>query len=158
MSGLKKCLSNVILADITEGFQFYLYSVNCEDANGDSMDSRHRRRFLFDLGFWNGMLKDMPEKEKNDLRRIVFFNGSFFFSGRPLAGLEPDKLPLTLPVDEKAEGDSIKIMQMVHYLAPKELQKGKPINDINADEVAFDKRCANCAKAFADIGSLLQHW
>jgi hypothetical protein len=102
------------------------------------------------------MQKDMPEKEKSDLKRIVFFSGSFFFSGRPIAGLEPDKLPLELHVDEKAEGDSIRIMQMVHYLAPLELKPeaagAKP------DEVAFDKRCSNCAKAFADVGSLLQHW
>jgi hypothetical protein len=156
MSGLKSCLSNIILADVTDGFQFYLYSVNCEDANGDAMDSRHRRKFLFDLGFWDGMQKDMPEKEKDDLKRIVFFSGSFFFSGRPIAGLEPDKLPLELHVDEKAEGDSIRIMQMVHYLAPLEL---KPkATGVKADEVAFDKRCSNCAKAFADVGSLLQHW
>jgi hypothetical protein len=120
------------------------------------MDSRHRRRFLFDEGFWNGLAGDMPEKEKNDLRRVVFFSGSFFFSGRPVRGLEPESLPLTLPVGEKAEGDSIRVMQMVHYLAPHEIRAGKAESKPN--EVSFDKRCSNCAKGFADVGSLLQHW
>jgi hypothetical protein len=120
------------------------------------MDSRYRRRFLFEHGFWDGFLKDMPTKEKEDLRRVVFFSGSFFFSARPIPGLESDKLPMPLPTTEKAEGDTIQIQQVVHYLAPTELCPEKQV--AGNSEVCFDKRCANCTKAFIDVGSLLQHW
>jgi hypothetical protein len=62
LSGMKSCISNIILANVSPSFQFYLYSVNCVDANGDSIDSRYRRKFLFDTGLWDGFLKTMPEK------------------------------------------------------------------------------------------------
>lgn len=156
LSGIKSCISNIILADVSPAFQFYLYSVHCVDANGDAIDSRYRRKFLFDTGLWDGLLKDMPEKEKNDLKRVVFFNGSFFVSARPIAGLEPQILPLQLPTNASAEGETIKVQQVVHYLAPKELTQARAATAEN--EVAFDKRCSNCAKAFPDVGSLLQHW
>jgi len=156
MSGLTSCLTNIVLADVTEGFQFYLYSVHVEDAHGIAIDSRHRRKFLFNVGLLDGFLKDMPQKAKEDLKRVLFFHGSFFFSGRPVPGLDPEKLPLELPVSEKAEGDKIKIMQMVHYTAPKEMKIGGPA--LKKHEVAFDLRCSDCTKAFADVGALLQHW
>jgi hypothetical protein len=157
MTGMTTALSNIILASVTPGFQFYLYSVNCQDSNGDVIDSRHRRKFLFDIGFWDGVVKDMPAKEKDDMKRVVFFNGSFCFSGRRIDELEPDKLPLRLPTGEKAEGDQITVMQMVHYLAPTELQQAPP-ESTKPEEISFDNRCSNCTKAFADVGSLLQHW
>ena len=156
LSGITSCVSNIILADVSQGFQFYLYSVNCVDANGDSIDSRYRRKFLFDTGLWNGLLKDMPEKEKDDLKRVVFFSGSFFMSARPIAGLEPQMLPLQLPTNTSAEGETIRVQQCIHYLAPEELTQAKSATGQN--ELAFDKRCSNCAKAFPDVGSLLQHW
>ena len=77
MSGMQSCLSNVMQVDVSENFQFFLYSVAVENDQGEQIESRHRRKFLFDLGLWNGLLKDMPEKEKDDLRRVVFFQGSF---------------------------------------------------------------------------------
>jgi hypothetical protein len=96
----------------------------------------------------------MPEREKADLRRCVFFSGSYFFSSRAIPGIEPGSLPMELPVD--GEGDTIRIVKFEHYTAPTELTI--PVDKINADEVGFDKRCADCTKAFADVGSLLQHW
>ena len=59
-------------------------------------------------------------KEKEDLKRVIFFNGSFFFSGRRIDAL--NNLPMKLPTTEKAEGDEMTVMQMIHYLAPNELQ------------------------------------
>jgi hypothetical protein len=156
LSGIKSCLSNIILANVNQGFQFYLYSVHCVDANGDMIDSRHRRKFLFDTGLWDGLLKDMPEKEKNDLKRVVVFSGSYFTTARPIAGLEPQILPLQLPTNASAEGDTIQVQQRIHYLAPKELTQAKAATGQN--ELAFDKRCSKCARAFPDVGSLLQHW
>ncbi len=156
LSGIKSVLCNIILANITEGFQFFLYSVDVKDAKGEAMESRFRRKFLFDRGFWDGFLKDMPEKEKEDLKRVVFFKGSFLFSGRPIPGLKPESLPIELPLDDKAEGDSIRIVKFAHYVAPTELTT--KIGNIKSGEVSFDNRCADCTKSFVDVGSLLQHW
>jgi len=162
MSGLRSCLSNVMQADVCDNFQFFLYSVTVENDRGEQIESRHRRKFLFDLGLWNGLLKDMPDKQKEDLRRVVFFQGSFFYAARKIHGLEPEKLPLNLPVSEDAEGDTIKVVQVFHYVTPIELKKkdssvSSPGNKVKDGELSFDRRCDDCAKSFADVGSLLQH-
>ena len=145
-------------ADVCENFQFFLYSVAVENDHGEQIESRHRRKFLFDLGLWNGLLKDMPEKEKEDLKRIVFFQGSFFYAARKVPGLEPDKLPLSLPLTEDAEGDTIKVMQVIHYVTPLELKQQTSVKKEETDEISFDKRCNDCTRAFGDTGALLQHW
>ena len=160
MSRMTSCLSNVMQADISENFQFFLYSVAVENDHGEQIESRHRRKFLFDLGLWNGVLKDLPDKEKDDLRRVVFFQGSFFYSARKIPGLEPQELPMTLPVTEDAEGDTIKVVQVFHYITPVELKTdikhgAKKLKD---GEISFDKRCNDCAKCFVDSGALFQHW
>lgn len=157
MSHMKSCLSNVMEADVCENFQFFLYSVAVENDHGEQIESRHRRKYLFDLGLWKGLLKEMPDKEKEDLKRVVFFQGSFFYSARKIPGLEPEKLTLTLPVSDEAEGDTIKVVQVFHYVTPLEL-KPKVNLESKTDEVSFDKRCNDCTKGFADVGALLQHW
>ena len=162
MSGMQSCLSNVMQVDVSENFQFFLYSVAVENDQGEQIESRHRRKFLFDLGLWNGLLKDMPEKEKDDLRRVVFFQGSFFYSARKIPGLEVENLPLDLPVSDEAEGDSIKVVQVFHYLTPTELTNGKCLptseNKLKPGEVSFDKRCNDCTKSFTNVEALVQHW
>mmetsp|Transcript_42001 Transcript_42001/g.46923 ORF Transcript_42001/g.46923 Transcript_42001/m.46923 type:complete len:590 (-) Transcript_42001:1218-2987(-) len=156
MSRMTSVLSNVMQVDVSENFQFFLYSVAVEDSNGVQVESRHRRKFLFDLGLWNGMLKEMPKKQKDDLRRIVFFQGSFFYSARKIPGLEAGKLPMNLPLSEEAEGDTIKVMQVIHYTTPQEL-KVKESTPTKDGEVSFDTRCDDCAKCLPDVGALLQH-
>jgi len=162
MSGIKSCLSNVMQADVCENFQFFLYSVAVENDHGEQIESRHRRKFLFDLGLWNGLLNDMPDKEKEDLRRVVFFQGSFFYSARKIPGLEPENLSMNLPVSEDAEGDTIKVVQVIHYVTPIELKTKENIASVSEEklkdvEVSFDKRCNDCTKGFVDVGGLLQH-
>jgi len=145
-------------ADVSENFQFFLYSVAVEDSNGDQIESRHRRKFLFDLGLWNGLLKEMPDKEKEDLRRVVFFQGSFFYSARRIPGLEAEKLSKDLPLTQEAEGDTIKVMQVFHHVTPVELKtKRGAATTAKKGEVSFDKRCSDCTKCFTDTGALLQH-
>ncbi|KAL3908021.1 MAG: hypothetical protein SGARI_003256, partial [Bacillariaceae sp.] len=127
MTDMTSVLSNVIMADVSEHFQFFMYSVQCQDEQGNPIDSRHRRKFLFDLGFWNGLLVDMDPKEKEDLRRVVFFQGSLFYCARRVPGLEAEKLAGTnsvlLPTPiEQTGGETIRVMQVVHYLKPLELQ------------------------------------
>ena len=163
MSRMKSCLSNVMEADVSDNFQFFMYSVAAVNDHDEQIESRHRRKFLFDLGLWNGLFKDLPDKEKEDLKRVVFFQGSFFYSARKMPGLEPDKLPLNLPLSEEAEGDCIKVVQVIHYEAPVELTPAKGSTAAGdkkpgAGDIAFDKRCNDCTRAFADTGALLQHW
>ena len=160
---MNSVLSNVIMADVSEHFQFFMYSVQCQDEQGNPIDSRHRRKFLFDLGFWNGLLADMDPKEVEDLRRVVFFQGSLFYCARRVPGLEAEKLAgnnsvlLPTPV-EQTGGETIRVMQVVHYLKPLELQFDESTTAVGKGEVSFDKRCADCTAAFKDTASLLQHW
>jgi hypothetical protein len=157
LSGIKSCVSNIIMSNISPAFEFYQYSIDFQDCNGRPIDSRHRKKFLFDHAFWDGYLKDMPPKEKEDLKRVVFFCGTFFFSARPIPGLEAGKLPLPLPADPLvAEGDTATIKHAFHYLAPKELQTVGPA--VADHELALENRCKDCTRCFGDYGSLLQHW
>jgi hypothetical protein len=160
MSDISSVLSNIVMADVSQNFQFFMYTVQTTDSEGNQIESRHRRKFLFDLGLWDGLLENMPANEKEDLQRIVFFQGSFFFSARRIPGLEPEKLPLVLPTPvEKAEGDGIQVMQFMHYVTPIELQfKDSARSPGKEEEMSFDKRCADCTLAFKDTGALLQHW
>jgi len=164
MSRMTSCLSNVMVADVCENFQFFLYSVAVVDDKGDQLESRHRRKFLFDLGLWNGLLKDMPAKEKEDLRRVVFFQGSFFYSARKIPRFEAENLPMSLPMTQDAEGDSINVVQVFHYVTPVELKTKESTSSASTStktkdgELSFDKRCNDCAKCFTDVGALLQHW
>jgi len=153
---MKSVLTNIVLADISEGFHFFLYTVDCHDAFGKQIESIHRRRFLFDEGIWNGVLKDMPKKEQDDLRRSIFFSGSYLFSARKIPGIDPASLPMQLPVGDLGEGDCIRLVKFEHYTAPLELKKAAQTIS-NAGEVKFDNRCANCTKAFPDMAGLLQH-
>lgn len=157
MTGLAAILTNIVPANVTEAFQFFFYSVDCRDAALVPIESRHRRRFLFNLGLWDGLLKDLPEKEKDDLRKVVFFSGAYFFSARQIPGVDPSKLPLELPLDDKAEGELIRLVKFEHYTAPKELTTAIDLSETE-DEVKVDQRCADCTRSFLDIGSLLQHW
>ena len=156
LSGINSVISNIIMAQVSPAFAFCQYSVDFQDSNGRPIDSRHRKKFLFDNAFWNGLLKDMPDKEKQDLQRVVFFCGTFFFSARPIPGLEPQTLPLLLPTSQEAEGDTATIKHSFHYLAPTELQTAGPA--VASHEVALENRCKDCTRAFGDYGSLLQHW
>ena len=45
MTNLKSTISNIILADVTENFQFYMYSVDCTDSKGNIIDSCSFRRW-----------------------------------------------------------------------------------------------------------------
>jgi len=92
----------------------------------------------------------MSKKEKADLERIIFFQGSFFYAARPVPGLE--KLPLTLL--ENFEGDSFTVQRSWHYSAPKELASPVPCGP---GELVLDNRCQDCVKAFPDVRGLLQH-
>eukprot|EP00980_Cylindrotheca_fusiformis_P011868 scaffold2818_cov59-Cylindrotheca_fusiformis.AAC.3 len=116
---LSSCTTNMVPAEATEGFQFFLYTVNIKESNGEQMESRHRRKELFDIGFWDNLLKGLPNAEKKDLRRAVYFSGSYFCSGRPIPGLEQEKLPVSLPLGKAGElGETVEIVQLLILGAP----------------------------------------
>ena len=60
----------------TPNFRFYQYGVEAVDRRRDLIDSFGRRAQLFDMGLWNGNYRDMSAKEKESLKRTVFFKGS----------------------------------------------------------------------------------
>lgn len=143
-------------AEVTEGFHFYEFSINAQDSSGEVIESRRRRAFLFNLGLWEGVLRDLPRQDKNHLRKVVFFNGSTFYSGRQIPGLEAANLPHEMDFGERgAEGDTMQIVGVRKLLAPVELQVER--NEENPNEIRFDNRTADGTRSFQDSQALLQH-
>jgi hypothetical protein len=99
----------------------------------------------------------MPTKEKDDLKRVVFFAGSLCFSARPIPGLETAKLPIDLAPDKNREGDTMTVVEVTRFTVPKELSKKQSIASVQGSELSFDLRCSNCVRAFRDTQSLLEH-
>lgn len=96
----------------------------------------------------------MSNKAKADLERVVFFSGSFFYSARPIPGLEFAKLPMEILGGETTDGDTFAIQRVFHYKAPQVLTT--PVT-LGKNEIVCDKRCQDCVKAFPDVRGLLQH-
>ena len=109
------------------------------------------------------MLKEEPQTKKNDLRRIVFFAGSFFFSARPIPGLEKNKLPVHLVREDETEGDIMACVAVTHFDAPSSLlsnqghQQQQTVEQ-HLGQLSFDQYCCgSCSKSFPDADSMLQH-
>jgi hypothetical protein len=86
--------------------------------------------------------------------RVVFFSGSFFFSARPIPGLEADTLPKHILDGSGSDGDSFTVHKVWHYTTPKVLLE--PVV-APAGTMTVDHRCNDCTKAFPDIRGILQH-
>jgi hypothetical protein len=140
---------------VTPNFRFYQYGIEAVDKRGDLIDSFGRRAQLFDLGLWADRYKDMPAKEKESLKRVVFFKGSFFYSSRPLLGLEQKDLPTTLVDGTKSEGDVLRIVNVQCFTLPTEMQSGAAAT--KGEMTAMDRRCSHCTRAFADFYALISH-
>jgi hypothetical protein len=67
LSNVNSLLSNIVLADISPNFSFYMYSIEVKNRAGVAIDSVTRRGALFNEAVWKNLLKDMPKKEKEDL-------------------------------------------------------------------------------------------
>ena len=138
-------------------FGFYQYAIDAKDNEEKKIDSRGRRMELFQHGVWNSLLIDMPTKEKDDLKRVVFFAGSLCFSARPIPGLEASKLPIDLAPDQNREGDTMTVVDVTKFKVPKELTTNRSIASVQESDLSFDLRCSNCVQAFRDTQYLLQH-
>jgi hypothetical protein len=146
----------LIKATVSPHFSFYQYSVECIDKSGKQIESRFQRADLFRSAFWDNpkYMGNVEKKEKDDWKRVIAFQGSSFFSSRPVPGLEADKLPLELGSNQR--GDTIRCVNVEHFKAPDVLQ-GMPSTPPEGD-IAFDStRCANCTATFANHKLLLQH-
>merc|ERR1719162_1615055 len=100
-----------------ENFSFHQYSIDCRERRDNAIESLSRRKTLFEIAIWDTVLKDMPRAEKEDLKRVVFFVGSYFFSARPILGLESHKLPLEILNGSTTDGDSFRCSQSFHFTA-----------------------------------------
>lgn len=121
-----------------------------------AMDSRYRRAYLFNEAIFNKLLKDMTKNEKKQMKEVTFFQGSYFFSARPIPGLEPDKLPLRDPLLVTESGESFTVLSVTHFTKPKCFD-GITYGLLD-DEVAFDCQCKECPRrSFPTVEELLQH-
>ena len=89
----KEALSNLIPCSISPNFVFYQYGIECINKKGKEIDSRSRRGMLFNMGMFgpDGYLarncNGMSKKEIEDLRRVLFYQGSYLLSARPIPGV-----------------------------------------------------------------------
>jgi len=161
-------LSNLMITSITPNFQFHQYGLDGSTKNNNPIDSRRRRHELLHRGLFSadGLLRKngMSQKEVESLQRVVFFEGSFFFSSRPIPGLEDlpkdlvgskssDDGGAELPVMEN--GDCMIVTNSSAFRAPTVLTGGaKPTS---ATTVSMDRRCRDCTKAFVDLNGIKTH-
>lgn len=144
----------MIKAALTKNFSFYLYSVETIDKKGKLIDSRSRRADLFGETFWDKWMSHLSPDEKKDWKRVVAFQGSFFFSARAVPGLEAANLPLE--IGSNMQGETIRYVQVQHYIAPTLLATFP--QSLSTSEVAIDShRCRDCTATFDNPGALLQH-
>jgi len=107
----------------------------------------------------------MIQKDVESLQRVVFFEGSFIFSSRPIPGLENLPIDLVgsktskdgggeLPVMEN--GDCMIVTNWNAFSTPTALVPPgtKPPN---AQTVSLDRRCRDCTKAFVDLNGIKTH-
>lgn len=160
-----EALSNLILAQVTANFRFYQYGLSGVSRDGKAIDSRRRRQELFHRGVFDqetGVLarNSMKRKEIENIQRVVFFEGSFFFSARKIPFLE-EKMDLVgasesgkLPT--MSNGDTMSVTNIMSFKAPEAITPDEPVKTSDS-EIAVDKRCGECPKAFADVEGLLAH-
>lgn len=163
---IDEVLTNILPASISPAFEFYLYSVDFKDKNDAIIEQRGRRHDLFRQGFMDLYLKDtmgLDETYRKELLRVVFFEGSFFFSARVIPGLDDiSKLPVVLLNGTTTNGDTMSIVDMVHYVTPTELKStmSPSIESItrNVNELSIDPtRCGDCTRTFSSKEACLQH-
>ena len=169
-------LSNLLPCAITPNFRFYQYAVESKNKRGKAIDSRSRRFAFFDLGLFDksaGLISRMSTLNKNqvtELRRVVFLQGSYVLSARPLPGLPGlDAFPsngvaLVGAGDAPAsdEGDLVVMTSVQAFCAPLEMMmpsSSSSVGQLTASmgTLAVDLRCANCAKSSPLKQDLINH-
>ncbi len=168
----KEALSNLIPATVTANFRFYQYGLDGSSSGGKVIDSRRRKGELLNIGLFDereGLLarNGMDAKDIENIRRVVFFEGSFMFTAKRIPFI--DKFPFSLVgsrdgnqqgVDPNVpvmdNGDSMTITGVQAMCAPSIIAQEKTARD-NEDALYVDRRCDGCPKAFENLESLMSH-
>lgn len=179
-----ECLSNLMITSITPNFQFHQYGLDAVSNTNGPVDSRRRRQELLQLGLFGdqGLLRrnGMSPKDVESLKRVVFFEGSFIFSARPIPGLERDTLPRDIVGSKSTgseeelplmdNGDSMTVTNWSAFTVPNLLRPPQPpkpactpVKPPEKEKTASNAtvnvslRCADCTKAFTDLNGLKTH-
>ena len=102
-----------------------------------------------------------------DFKRIVFCEGSFFFSARRIPFLETLPLDIVGAKERDSEGngislpvmdngDAMRIQKLDVYSAPTRIATTQAKNTEQVS-MLVDRRCSMCTSAFADRQSLINH-
>ena len=158
----------MILAAVSQTFNFYMYTVDAKHKDDGEIESRSRKATLFRRAIFNKLFQNRPDAEKNHLKRMIFFQGSYFFSARPIEELEgKGKLPRLLLDGTEDGGDTFRVVSRHHFKAPKVLSEtivetivetigAQPFGS-DDNPLSFDSRCADCSKGFSSPDQLMQH-
>lgn len=154
--GMKSVITNILPAEVSANFSFYIYTVDCKDTKDNNIEGRGRRAELFRKGVLDGILGGLPAAQKEGFKRVIFFAGSFCFSGRPIPGINPKECPKLLVDGTDTKGDTLTIVQVQHFSAPDCLVA--PMPPPQEGEVVVDTfRCSTCTKTFTGEENMLQH-
>lgn len=154
LSGIQKVKTNILQADLFANFDFYRYSVDVKDRKGRNIDSRSRRRSLFNTAIFNTLMKGYKTEDRKNLSRLVFFQGSSILSARPIPELDGD-LPFQILAGTTTEGDTFTIVQRFHFGRPEEFEER--YQESKGDQIEMDCKCNECPRVFADGNSLIMH-
>ena len=174
---------------MSPGFKFYQYSVDCADKRGKLIDSRLRRFQLFNFGLFDpkaGLVRrktNLSERQIKELKKVIFFQGSYVLSARPIPGLEldledfkPDANGNTKGValvgggdgsPSSDEGDIVTVVQVQGLCAPIEMMedvsgKEDDIGQLTAamGDITVDLRIVNedCTMSFDSREAMINHW
>jgi hypothetical protein len=115
-------------------------------------------------GYMATVLK-LPQGEIKDLSRTIFFEGSFFFAGRPIPGLVQFPAVIVGSTATCApDGESVIIVDCKAFSTPTELlatasqPSPTPAAAVkDQTQLCMDRRCSECTKAFPDLLALMAH-
>jgi hypothetical protein len=123
----------------------------------------------------------MDAKTMKDLQRVVFAQGTCFYSGRPIPFLQQKDLPITIVGGGKTNtchgndgdnndnnddmhmpvmdnGDAMTILTCQIFTAPNDIQKCTiDPKQLGQFCIVMDRRCSNCTNSFVDRQSLIHH-
>lgn len=148
-------LTNILLAELTPNFRFYLYTVDVFDHDGNKIESSSRCNHLLHIGIFDNLLKDMPIGDKESLQRMVFFSGSLFFSASRVPGLE--NLPRQLLDGTDTDLETISVRRVQCFAAPSELRVTSESAKALENAVSFDDQCSDCTVGFVDHNGCIRH-
>ena len=148
-------LTNILLAELTPSFRFYLYTVDVFDRDGNKIQSSSRCNHLLHIGIFDNLLKDMPIGDKESRQRMIFFSGSFFFSASRVPGLE--NLPLQLLDGTDTDLETVSVRRVQCFAAPNELRVSSESAKVFENAVSLDYRCSHCTMSFVDRNGCMRH-